>query len=211
MPELVAFLLGALFNLVVALFIVRFNYYPRTRHKPYILTFMAYNTVIYFVLTLMGSASLAMGVGFGLFAIFSVLRYRTDPIPIREMTYLFTLIALPVANSILISGALFGQLVVVDGLVIALLYALEHEWGFHFEQSERIVYDRIGLIMPSQREQLLADLRSRTGLPIKRVEIGALNFLRDSAEIRVYYDQIPDAIVARVNGPESVALADDED
>lgn len=211
MSEFMTFVLGALLNLVVAAFIVRFIYYPRTREKPYILTFLAYNTVIYFVLTLMGSSSLAVGVGFGLFAIFSVLRYRTDPIPIREMTYLFVLIALPVVSSILSSGGRFGQLAVADGMVIALLYALEHEWGFHFEHSERIVYDRIGLVLPAQREQLLADLRNRTGLPVKRVEIGALNFLRDSAEIKIYYDAVPDPVMARGNNLDMLELVDDDD
>ena len=100
--ELLAFLFGALFNLFVAVSITRFIYYPLTQTKNYVFTFIALNTIIYFVLGMLASTSLGVGVGFGLFAIFSVLRYRTDEMPIREMTYLFTLIALPVVNSILI-------------------------------------------------------------------------------------------------------------
>ncbi|NLG26539.1 MAG: DUF4956 domain-containing protein [Chloroflexi bacterium] len=189
MPDgLTAYALGAALNLLVAALIVRLIYYPQTHEKRYVLTFLAFNTVIYFVLTLLNTADLSVGVGFGLFAIFSVLRYRTDPIPIREMTYLFVLIALPVVNSVLSTTGAFWKLVIADGTLVLVLYVLEREWGFRFEGSARICYDRIALIVPAQREQLLADLRERTGLPVKRVEIGRLDFLRDSADLRVFYD-----------------------
>lgn len=186
--DLASFVLGALLNLLVAVVIVRWIYYPRTHEKRYVLTFLAFNSVIYFVLALLTSAELSVGVGFGLFAIFSVLRYRTDPIPIREMTYLFVIIALPVVNSVLGTEGAFWKLALADAMMIALLYVLEREWGFRYEASNRIAYDRIALIVPAQREALLADLRERTGLPIKRVEIGRLDLLRDSADIKVYYD-----------------------
>jgi hypothetical protein len=175
-------------NLVVAVVIVRFIYYPRTRDQEYVFTFLAFNTVIYFVLALLRSTDLGVGVGFGLFAIFSVLRYRTDPIPIREMTYLFIIIALPVVNSMIGTDDAVWKLLVADGIVIGLMVVLEREWGFHFEASSRVTYDQIALIVPERREELLADLRDRTGLPVKRVEIGRLDFLRDSAEMRIYYD-----------------------
>ena len=110
--ELLYFILGAGLNLLVALLVVRFVYYPATQDKTYVFTFLAFNTVIYFVLGLLTSANLSVGVGFGLFAIFSVLRYRTDEMPIREMTYLFILIALPVMNSVMISEAKVAMLFV---------------------------------------------------------------------------------------------------
>ncbi len=191
--------------------IVRFIYYPRTRDQEYILTFLAFNTIIYFVLSLLSSSDLGVGVGFGLFAIFSVLRYRTDPIPIREMTYLFIIIALPVVNSMLGADESFWKLVVADGTVIALMAVLEHEWGFRFEASTRVMYDQIDLIVPAQRERLLADLRQRTGLPVKRVEIGRLDLLRDSAEIKIYYDAPKGAITAAHADSLSTATADDDE
>jgi hypothetical protein len=187
--EFVRFVLGAAVNLLVAVLIVRGIYYPRTHEKKYVLTFLAFSTMIYFVLALLRSADLGVGVGFGLFAIFSVLRYRTDPLPIREMTYLFIIIALPVVNAMLNTVGAIRYLLVADGLVIAVMYVLERGWGFRYESSSRITYDRIGLITPEHRELLLADLRQRTGLPVKRVEIGRLDFLRDAAEIRAYYDR----------------------
>ncbi len=192
------FMLGAVFNLAVALVIVRFIYYPFTQNKNYVFTFLAFNTVIYFVLALLTSVTVSVGVGFGLFAIFSVLRYRTDPIPIREMTYLFIIIALPVMNSALTSGNEWGRLLAANGMMVALLYVLEREWGFRFEASKRIVYEKVELIKPGNTEQLLADLRERTGLPIKRVAVGRIDFLRDVAELRVYYDERRNGTLARV-------------
>jgi hypothetical protein len=208
--DLATFVLGALLNLLVAVVIVRFIYYPRTHEKKYVFTFLSFNAVIYFVLTFLKTTDLGLGVGFGLFAIFSVLRYRTDPVPIREMTYLFIIIALPVVNAMVSAEGIFWKLVIADGTVMALMYVLEREWGFRFETSSRITYDRIGLVLPSHREELLADLRARTGLPVKRVEIGRLDFVRDTAEIKVYYDTAKNALaVGSSNGGEYEA-ADDE-
>jgi hypothetical protein len=186
---LAGFMLGAAFNLLVALVIVRFIYYPSTQNKNYVFTFVAFSAIIYFVLSLMTSSSISLGIGFGLFAIFSVLRYRTDPVPIREMTYLFVIIALPVMNAMLVAQSDFAKLAAANAFVVLLLYVLERGWGFRFEGSKRITYEKINLIVPAQREQLLADLRERTGLPVKRVDVGRIDFLRDTAEIRAYYDE----------------------
>jgi hypothetical protein len=81
------------------------------------------------------------------------------------------------------------KLLAANGMIVALLYVLEKEWGFHFEASKKITYEKIDLITPANRDYLLADLRQRTGLPIKRVEIGRLNFLRDTAELKIFYDE----------------------
>jgi len=188
--ELAEFVLGAAFNLAVAILIVRFVYYPLTQNKSYVFTFVAFNTIIYCVLGVMTSAELSVGVGFGLFAIFSVLRYRTDPMPIREMTYLFIIIALPVMNSALVSADEFTQLLVANAGIVVLLYVLEKGWGFHFEASKKIIYEKIELITPENQDRLVDDLRERTGLAVSRVEIGRIDFLCDTAEIRIYYDDV---------------------
>ncbi|NTV65124.1 MAG: DUF4956 domain-containing protein [Oscillochloris sp.] len=186
--DLFNLIVGSILNLVVALVIVRGIYYPRTQDRNYIFSFLAFNTVIYFVLSLLTSVELSVGVGFGLFAIFSVLRYRTEETPIREMTYLFILIALPVMNAVLMPASSLPQLVLANGVVIALLYVLEQGWGFSFESNSRVIYERIELIRPERRAELLADLRTRTGLPVRRVQIGKIDFLRDSTEITLYYN-----------------------
>ena len=187
--ELLYFVLGAGLNLLVALLVVRFVYYPATQDKTYVFTFLAFNTVIYFVLGLLTSANLSVGVGFGLFAIFSVLRYRTDEMPIREMTYLFILIALPVMNSVMISEAKVAMLFVANGAILGLLIALEREWGFRFAGSKRVMYDRVDLLGPANEERLLADLRERTGLAVARVDVKRIDFLHDAAELVIYYEE----------------------
>lgn len=183
------YILGCVFNLVVAWLIVRFIYYPVKQNKNYVFTFVAFNTTIYFVLSLLSRADLSIGVGFGLFAIFSVLRYRTDPMPTREMTYLFVIIALPVMNSILMNEGSWAEVAIANTAVIAVLFVLEKEWGFHYQASKKITYERIELIKPENRPLLLEDLRQRTGLVVKRCEICRIDFLRDTAELKIYYDE----------------------
>lgn len=183
------YILGAGFNLAIALLIVRFIYYPRTRDKNYVLTFLAFNTVIYFVLGLLTSIELSIGVGFGLFALFSVLRYRADEIPIREMTYLFIVIALPVMNSALTSSGDLIKVMIANTVMVVLLFVLEKGWGFRFEVSKRITYEKIDLVTPDKRELLLDDLRKRTGLPVRLAQVGRIDFVKDTADITIYYEE----------------------
>lgn len=185
--DLSHFITGGLINLVTAVIIVRFIYYPWTQNRSFVFTFISFNTTIYFVMSLLTSIELSIGVGFGLFAIFSVIRYRTEEMPIREMTYLFIIIALPVMNSVLNAGDEYAKVAIANCTIIVLLYVLEKEWGFRFQLRKRITYDRIELITPTRRAELIADLQARTGLPVTRVEIGRLDFVRDIADVTIYY------------------------
>jgi len=188
MSDFATFLLSFAFNLLVALVLVRFIYYPSTHDKRYVFTFLAFNTVIFFVLTFMTSVSIGVGVGFGLFAIFSILRYRTDPIPVREMTYLFIIAALPVMNSAASTDSVWLQLISANAAILLIMWLLEKEWGFRYEASKRVIYEKIELIRPDRRAELIADLEQRTGLTIKRVSIGKVDFLHDTADLRVFYE-----------------------
>lgn len=210
MSELVRFLLNFGFNLLVAVLLVRFIYYPSTHNKRYVFSFLAFNTVIYFVLSFLKSIELGIGVGFGLFAIFSILRYRTDPIPIREMTYLFVISALPVMNSAGVNGSIWPQLVAANLAIVAILWVLEREWGFQFEVSKRIVYEKIELIRPDRREELIADLETRTGLRIKRVLVGKIDFLRDIAELKVFFNGAAQENSMQTEDSEIILVSKDE-
>ena len=203
-------LIGFLFNLLVAIVIVRFIYFPAKQNKNYVFTFLAFNTAVYFVMSVLTSVEISVGVGFGLFGLFSLLRYRTETMPSREMTYLFIIIALPVLNSILIGNGEWLSLLLANTAVVATLFVLEQEWGFQYELSQTVTYERIELIKPENYDLLLVDLRERTGLPVKRFEVGQINFLRDTAEIKIYYDDPqkvgmnftwPDAERERVEDP----------
>lgn len=206
MTTFTSFLLNFAFNFLVALVVVRFIYYPSTHNKSYVFTFLAFNTIIYCVLSFMAGIELGIGVGFGLFAIFSILRYRTDPIPIREMTYLFIIAALPVMNSIGLDAAAWPQVVAANLAILAILWVLEKEWGFHYEASKRIVYEKIELIRPDRHADLQADLELRTGLKIKRILVGKVDFLRDTANLKVYYEDPTQEDWLHNNEPELVMI-----
>ena len=124
-----------------------------------------------------------MGVGLGLFGIFSIMRYRTDAMPVREMTYLFLIVCLAVVHAMAES---YGELLIVDILTIASIIACERR--FHVHATKLVQYDRIELIKPEKREELIADLETRTGLKIMKVEVGGIDFLKDSVVLRLTYD-----------------------
>lgn len=210
MTELVSFLINFGFNFVVAILLVRFVYYPVSNNKRYVFTFLAFNTVIYFVLSFLTSIELGIGVGFGLFAIFSILRYRTDPIPVREMTYLFVISALPVMNSIGVDSAYGIQLLAANMTILLIMLVLEREWGFHYEASKRIIYEKIELIRPDRRLELISDLELRTGLKIKRVAIGKVDFLHDTADVKVFYDDTTQEDWEMNSEPNLVIVAKDD-
>jgi hypothetical protein len=186
--SLALFLAGFLINFLSAFVIVRLVYYPRGRCNNFVFTFLAFNTVIYFIMGLFTSIELSIGTGFGLFALFSILRYRTETVPIREMTYLFVMAALPILNSVLWGLSEYGKLMIVDLLVILTLWILDREWGFNRSQSQMdVVYEKIDLIRKEKKEEMLADLRERTGLLVQDFEVLDINFLRDCADIRITY------------------------
>ena len=189
MDALSEIILSFAFNFAVVFTIIRFIYYPQTRNKEYVFTFFAFNTIIFFVLRLLSSINLSIGLGFGLFAIFSVLRYRTNPIPIREMTYIFIIIALPVMNSVLMSDNSFIPLLIANLLILVVLFVIETGWGFKFLSHKTILYEKIELIKPDNRNLLMEDLLQRTGHAITRIEIGSVDFLRDTAKIEIFYEE----------------------
>lgn len=187
--ENLSFVAGMVLNLVLSVIIVRWIYYPKRRVHDYIFTFMAFSTVIYLVMGLFTSVELSIGVGFGLFALFSVLRYRTDTVPIREMTYLFVMVALPIMNSILYNSGQYFTLGLSDLMVITVLWFLEQKWGFRYELKKLVRYEKIDLVRADRRDELIDDLRNRTGLYITRVDILEIDFLRDSADLMVSYEE----------------------
>jgi hypothetical protein len=195
MDNFLTFAFSFLINSLIALVIVRGIYYPTRRSKEYVLTFLTFNTLMFLIVSLLSGVDLSVGFGFSLFAIFSILRYRTDPIPIREMTYLFVMMAIPAINAILVAQGSYGSLVIANSAVLLVLFMVEKEWGTQYVRSKSITYERIDLVKPEKYKELLVDLRARTGLDITRCEIGKIDFLRDIAEIKVYYTEPEEQVV----------------
>ncbi len=179
--------------------IVNFLYFKKAKRRDFFFTFMIISVAIFFLVYLMmgmdrGKAT--MGVGLGLFGIFSIMRYRTDAMPVREMTYLFVVVCLSVVHAMADSlgvdaaGVMIGtplaELLVID--VIVILSIVIFERSLKVQASKLVQYDRIDLIKPERREELKADLEARLGLKVVSVRVGAVDFLRDMTVLRVYYE-----------------------
>ena len=185
---LVLYIAGFVLNFLAAFIVVRLVYYPRGRCNNFVFTFLEFHTVIYFIMGLFTSVELSVGTGFGLFALFSILRYRTETVPIREMSYLFVMAAMPILNSVLWGLSEYGELLAVDLLIILVLWILDREWGFNRGQSQmNVVYERIELITAEKKVEMLADLRQRTGLLVQDFEVLSIDFLKDIAELKITY------------------------
>ncbi len=184
---LAGLLIHYLINLLITVGIIRLLYYPRSKRRDYFFTFILTSTTIFMLLYLLDTVKIQVGFALGLFAIFGILRYRTDTLPAREMTYLFTIIGISVINA-LAKNVGYGQLAIVNGIFIIVIWMLESSNILRHVSSKRIVYEKIDLIRPERYEELMADLKQRTGLTISKIEIGAIDFLKDTAILNVYYD-----------------------
>ena len=181
-----------LINTLVVWVMVHFLYYRKSRRRDFYFTFTLLGVAIYFLVYSMifvledMKGKTGIGIGIGLFGIFSIMRYRTDAMPVREMTYLFSIICLSVINA-LGSELTLAESLLPNFFVLLAMFLCERFLLNTTEQSKLVLYDRIALITPERREELLADLRERLGLDIFQVTVGSVDFLKDTAILRVYY------------------------
>jgi len=175
------------FNLTVITIIIRYIYYPITKNKDYLFTYFLISLTVFLLCILLDNVKLQLGFALGLFAIFGIIRYRTDPIPIKEMTYLFLVIGISVVNALSNKKITHAELLFANSIIIFVAYGLERLWLLKHETRKNITYEKIELIVPEKREELLEDLRKRTGIDIIRVEVRRIDFLRDTANIRIFY------------------------
>ena len=175
------------FFMLVLWFIVYFLYYRKTHRRDYFFTLVLLSVSIFFLIYLLGSVKVKIGFALGLFAIFGVLRYRTETIPVREMSYMFGVISLSVINALADSLSI-AELLLPNMAIAVLIWLFETYVLRKNLASKLILYDRIELITPERREELLADLRKRTGLEITKLNIGSVDFLKDTAIIKIEYE-----------------------
>lgn len=185
----IEFLIRFALNLAVVMILVRWLYYSTTRRKDYLFTYILIANIVFLLCFLLESVKLQIGFALGLFAIFGIIRYRTDAIPIKEMTYLFLVIGISVINALTSSGTTLVDLLFSNTVIILITFSLEKVWLLKHQSSKLITYEKIDLIKPEKYNELLDDLRERTGIKnIKRVEIGRINFLRDTCDLTVYFE-----------------------
>ena len=176
-------------NVAVVALIVRVFYYPKSKRRDYFVTFILISISVFLIIFLMGGVKLKTGVALGLFAIFGIIRYRTESVPIREMTYLFLIIAVSTINA-LDSSISYVELLATNLLFIISIWAMEsNRWVKHVA-SKLVLYDNVSLITPEREEELIEDLKKRTGLDIQRVEVGAIDFSKDTVMVKIYYEPL---------------------
>lgn len=177
------------FNTVFVLLVSRVLYYNATRRKDYFFTYLLIGSVVFMLSFLLSNVKLEIGFALGLFAIFGIIRYRTQQIPIKEMTYLFLIIGISVINALANNKVSYAELLFANLALFFIALFLEKTWHMKHESQKEIEYEKIELIRPEKREQLIEDIETRTGLKINKLEVGKINFLRDTAQIRIYYYQ----------------------
>lgn len=181
----IKFLIRLGIDLTSVLILVRFIYYRHYRRSDLFLTFVSFNFIIFLLTFLLNKTEMSMGAAFGLFAVFSMLRYRTEGISTKDMTYLFMVIAIGLVSAI--SKGSWDDLLLHNAIIIAIVAILESNWLVRREYTKPIQYDNILLITPEKRPELLTDLREKTGLNIHRVDIEEYNLTKNVVKIVVYY------------------------
>lgn len=186
-----------LLNTTLIFIVTHYMYARNSNRKDLYFSYLAIGVVVFLLCFLLNSVKLELGFALGLFAIFGIIRYRTDAIPIKEMTYLFVVIGISVVNALANKKVSYAELMLTDTLIVAGLWFLEKRLMLKQEFSIRLIYEKIELIHEDRREEMLADLQERTGINITRYEIEKIDFLKDVAQITLYYSANGHDIVER--------------
>ncbi|MBL6871527.1 MAG: DUF4956 domain-containing protein [Flavobacteriales bacterium] len=176
-------------NFIFLIIIVRLVYYRVKEDKDYVFTYIMFNILTFFICFLLRKVPMEMGFALGLFAVFGILRYRTEAIPIRQMTYLFIVIGISMINALSNKSVSIFEVLFTNGLITLITYLIDRLWFQSIEENKSIIYEKIDLIKPEKKEDMIQDLRDRTGLPIHEFKIDKIDFLKDVANITIYYNR----------------------
>lgn len=185
-PSLWQFLFRFAINLLVCWLIVGLLYYKKSKRRDYYFTFMMFSITIFFLIFLMDNVKVQIGFALGLFAIFGMIRYRTETVPIREMTYLFVVVGLSVINGLAMTVS-YTELFLTNVIIVLAVWVFESIHRRTHLESKIIVYEKVALAHADRENELMADLKSRTGLDIKRLEVGHIDYLKDIAYVKIFY------------------------
>jgi len=181
------------FNLLIAFVIIKLIYHRDYKGNDFVFTYFMFNTLIFFFAYILGNLDINMAFGFGLFAVFAILRYRTDPIPIKEMTYLFIVITIGVINALSGKQVVFIELLFANVTIVLLTFLLERHWVNNLPDnglsSKTVVYNNMEMIKPENHQALIDELAEKTGLSIVSCKIGRLNFVENQVNVKLYYKE----------------------
>ncbi len=197
-------LVRLIINMLAAFLLVRVIYYPRHKNKDFLFTFFLFNSLNFLICFLLSATKIKVGFAFGLFAIFSIMRYRTVMVPVKEMGYFFVCVAIGIINALATVDDHYFVLIGCNIFILSLILMLDRNVNLTHENVKEIKYERIDLIHPDKRELMIADLVERTGLPIHRLDIVTIDFLRDIAFVHVYY-------FSKENESKMAGIIDDDD
>jgi len=206
------FILRLSLNMVVLLLLVRWIYYSVTKRKDYLFTYILVGTIIFLLCYLLANVKLQLGFALGLFAIFGIIRYRTNQMPIREMTYLFLVISISVINALVNKKVGVVDVIFTNAVVILMTWGYEKRWLLKHDSVKSIVYEKIELIKPENYTKLVEDLKFRTGIEnINRVEVGKIDFLRDTCKLKIYYEERVNSLSVDDSYNNGINSNDDDD
>lgn len=197
-PSLWQMLFRFAINLIFCWIIIALFYYKKSKRRDYYFTFMMFSITIFFLIFLMDNVKVQIGFALGLFAIFGMIRYRTESIPIREMTYLFVVIGISVINGLAMTVS-YTELILTNLLILLAVWIFEWTKWRHSVDTKIILYEKIELVKAGREKELMEDLKERTGLDVVNVEVGHINFLKDVAYLRVHYKPRRDELENTVN------------
>jgi hypothetical protein len=180
-----AFFLRFAIDLVTVFVLIRGVYYTSYKKTDLFLTFFSFNLVIFLVTFMLNKVNLSMGAAFGLFAVFSILRFRTEGIGSKDMTYLFLVIALGLISAVSVGTPL--ELLLLNSVILIVVVFIEKKIFFQREAHKKLIYDRPKLLAPNLKSELLEDIKTKTGFPIHRVEVLEIDLIKDSAHILIFY------------------------
>jgi hypothetical protein len=176
-------------NLIAIMILVRWLYFSTTKRKDYLFTYILISTIVFLLCYMLENVILEIGFALGLFAIFGIIRYRTQTIAIKEMTYLFLIIGISVMNALTKTSTSILEITFSNFVIIFITYGLEKIWLLKHVSSKEIAYEKIDLIRPEHHPELIEDLQLRTGISkISRVEIGEIDFLRDICHLKIFFE-----------------------
>ena len=195
--NLVELLFRFVLNMVVTIFVINYVYFRATGKRTYVFTYIMISTTVFFLCFLLGSIDLQLGFALGLFAIFGIIRYRTDTIPIREMTYLFLVITISVINALARRDVSLGEILVTNVAFMLTTWIMERIWMRRHMTRRTIIYDRMDLIHPDKHDLLRADIKERTGLVVNKFKIGQIDLSKNSIRLTIFYHDIPGSNINR--------------
>ena len=176
-------------NLLATIFVIIFVYFRATGKRSYVFTYILISTTIFFLCFLLGSIDLQLGFALGLFAIFGIIRYRTDTIPIREMTYLFLVITLAVINALASKEFNVSEIIFTNLMLMGTTWVMETVWMKRHLARRSIIFDRMDLILPTKNQELIQNIKERTGIEVVRYKIGQIDLSKKTVRLTIFYKE----------------------